>query len=68
MKFGMMIAAHRNRKFIADLPAEGPGLCKFEMVWIAGLALTNIMDWLERCMGCLQEIKTDRAVFETLGP
>ena len=41
MQLIVVIAAHRDRKFIADLAAERPGLSKFEMVRVAGLALAN---------------------------
>jgi hypothetical protein len=41
MQLIMVIAAHRDRKFIADLAPQRSGLSKFEMVCIAGLALAN---------------------------
>jgi hypothetical protein len=37
----VVMAANRNRKFVADLATHRSGLGKFDMVCITWLALTN---------------------------
>src|SRR6266404_4537374 len=41
MQLMMVLATERHGELVADLASEGSGLCKFQMVGIAGRALAD---------------------------